>query len=151
MHNHTNTKTASLVAAWVLRLALGSAFLVSVADRLGWLGPHGATNVSWGDWPHFVAYVAILNWFLPHIVAAPLAIVETMVESAVAVALIVGICPRLVAWIAAALLLSFALTMTAALGIVAPLSYSVYSAFGGALLLATVSTPGSTAWSRRAI
>ena len=150
MQKGENGKVAIHVAAWILRLALGSTFLVSVADRLGMLGPNGARNVSWGDWQHFVAYVAILNWFLPHAVASPLAITETIIETAAGIGLIVGLWPRQMAWVAAALLLSFALTTTIALGIVAPVSYSVYSAFGGALLLAMVSEPGSSAWSRRA-
>jgi len=33
----------------VLRVALASAFLAAVADRLGFLGPYGSRNVSWGD------------------------------------------------------------------------------------------------------
>jgi len=57
------SKVAIQVAAWILRWALGSAFLVSVADRLGLLGGYGAKNVSWGDWHHFVAYVgASRSW-----------------------------------------------------------------------------------------
>ena len=47
------------------RVALASAFLVAVADRLSLLGPYGSTNVSWGDWKHFEDYVAVLNWFVP--------------------------------------------------------------------------------------
>lgn len=29
------------------------------------LGPYGSKNVSWGDWTHFVQYVAVLNSFVP--------------------------------------------------------------------------------------
>ncbi|HET9344001.1 MAG TPA: MauE/DoxX family redox-associated membrane protein [Candidatus Eremiobacteraceae bacterium] len=151
MSKREKSKFAVSVAAWIVRLALGSAFLVSVADRFGVLGPHGARNVSWGDWQHFVAYVAILNWFVPSALASPLAIVDTIIESALGIALMLGLWPRLAARVAAGLLLAFAVTMTVALGIVAPVSYGVFSAFGGALLLATVSAPGSTAWSRRTI
>ena len=146
MRNGEKSRVAIEVAAWILRLALGITFLVSLADRFGMLGPHGTRNVSWGDWEHFVAYVAILNWFVPHTLAQPLATIETTTETAVAIALILGLWPRYVAGVAAALLLSFALTMTFALGIVAPLSYSVFSAFAGALLLATVSPPGPSPW-----
>jgi len=32
--------------------------LSAVADRFGLWGPPRAANVSWGDWPHFVAYTA---------------------------------------------------------------------------------------------
>ena len=124
-----------------MRWALGVTFLVSIADRVGWLGPYGAKNVSWGDWNHFVQYVAVLNWFVPKSFVGALAVVETAVELLVAVALLLGIYQRLVAWLGAALLASFALTMTLALGIVAPLSYSVFSALGGALLLGAIAGP----------
>jgi hypothetical protein len=60
----TNERMLQL-ARILLRLALGITFLVSVADRFGFLGPHGAKNVSWGGWKHFVQYVATLNWFVP--------------------------------------------------------------------------------------
>jgi hypothetical protein len=42
---------------------------------------------------------------------------------------------------ATALLMSFALTMSIALGITAPLSYSVFTALGAALLLGAVAVP----------
>src|SRR5437899_12739196 len=35
---------------------LGASFLSAVADRFGLWGPHGAKNVSWGDFAHFVEY-----------------------------------------------------------------------------------------------
>jgi uncharacterized membrane protein YphA (DoxX/SURF4 family) len=119
-----------------LRLALGISFLVSIGDRFGWLGPYGSKNVSWGDWPHFVQYVALLNWFVPKSLVPGLAVLETTIELGLGVALVSGIYQRIVAWSSAALLALFALTMSVALGIVAPLSYSVFSALGGALLLA---------------
>jgi hypothetical protein len=64
-----------------LRLALGITFLVSIADRFGWLGRPGSKNVSWGDWKHFVQYVAILNWFVPKVLINSLATLETITES----------------------------------------------------------------------
>lgn len=119
-----------------LRIALGITFLVSIADRFRWLGHPGSKNVSWGDWNHFVQYVAILNWFVPKLLINSLAILETAIECALGIALLLGIYPRVVAWCSAVLLMSFALTMSIALGIVAPLSYSVFSAAAGATLLA---------------
>ena len=119
-----------------LRLALSITFLVSIADRFGWLGGPGSKNVSWGDWKHFVQYVAVLNWFVPKVLINNLAVLETIIECALGIALLLGLYPRLVAWCSAALLMSFALTMSIALGVVAPLSYSVFSAAGGATLLA---------------
>jgi len=66
------------IARILLRFALGVTFLVSVADRLGALGPYGARNVSWGDWKHFVQYVAVLNWFVPKALIPALSVLETI-------------------------------------------------------------------------
>src|SRR5262249_13892364 len=126
------------IARLFLRLALGTAFLVAIGDRFGLLGPYGSKNVSWGDWTHFVQYVAILNWLIPKALIPGLAVLETIIELALGVALVLGIYQRVVAWSSAVLLMSFALTMTFALGIIAPLSYSVFTALGGALLLGAV-------------
>ena len=41
--------------------ALAVTILSAVADRFGICGPPGSANVSWGDWPHFVAYTASLH------------------------------------------------------------------------------------------
>lgn len=126
------------IARTFLRLSLGATFLLAIADRFGLLGPHGSKNVSWGDWMHFVQYVAILNWFVPKLLIPGLAVLETTIELALGVALVLGIYQRFVAWSSAALLMSFALTMSIALGIIAPFSYSVFTAFSGALLLGAV-------------
>jgi uncharacterized membrane protein YphA (DoxX/SURF4 family) len=133
----TNERVLKL-ATILLRLALAITFLVAVADRFGALGPYGARNVAWGDWNHFVQYVAVLNWFVPKALIPALSVLETVIETVLGLALLVGIYPRIVAWCSAALLLSFALTMSLALGIVAPLSYSVFSAFAAAFLLGAV-------------
>jgi hypothetical protein len=37
-------------------LLIGFAFFENVIDRLGFLRPPGAPGVSWGDFPHFLAY-----------------------------------------------------------------------------------------------
>jgi uncharacterized membrane protein YphA (DoxX/SURF4 family) len=124
-----------------LRLALGITFLVSVADRFGLFGSYGAKNVSWGDWSHFVQYVAVLNWFVPKGLIPGLAALETIIECGLGVGLLLGIYQRMVAWSSAALLMSFALTMSVALGVLAPLGYSVFTAAGSALLLGAVTVP----------
>ena len=129
------------IARVFVRLALGSTFLVSIGDRFGWLGPYGSKNVSWGDWTHFVQYVAVLNWFMPKSLIPALAVMETIIELGLGIALLLGVYQRTVAWSSAALLMSFALTMSIALGIIAPLSYSVFTALGAALLLGAVAMP----------
>jgi putative oxidoreductase len=134
----------------ILRLTLGITFLVAVADRFGVLGPYGAKNVAWGDWQHFVEYVAVLNWFVPKALIPTLSTVETAIETVLGVALLLGIYQRIVAWCSAGLLLSFALSMSVALGIVAPLSYSVFTAFAAALVLGAAS-PGRASSSASAV
>jgi uncharacterized membrane protein YphA (DoxX/SURF4 family) len=119
-----------------LRAALGVSFLSAVADRFGLCGPFGQPNVAWGDFAHFVAYTAKLNWFLPHSTIPTLALASTCAELLLGVLLLIGLQTRAVALLSGLLLLAFALAMTFALGIKAPLNDSVFSASGGAFLLA---------------
>ena len=135
----------SAIARVFLRMALGVSFLVSAGDRFGLLGAYGSKNVSWGDWSHFVQFVAVLNWFVPKVLISVIAWVETVIEVGLGLALLAGIYPRIVAWSSALLLLLFALTMTVALGITAPISYSVFTTAAGALLLGTVAVGAHSA------
>jgi uncharacterized membrane protein YphA (DoxX/SURF4 family) len=137
------------IARVFLRVSLGITFLLAIGDRFGLLGPYGSKNVSWGDWTHFVRYVAVLNWFVPKSLISALAVLETSIELALGIALLLGIYQRVVAWSSAALLMSFALTMSIALGIIAPFSYSVFTALSGALLLGAVAPPLSAPSSPR--
>ena len=118
-----------------LRLALGISFLSAVADRFGLWGVYGDPNVSWGNYARFVDYTAKLNSFLPAAMIPPLARMATAAETLLGLLLVLGWNTRIVAVLSGALLSTFALTMTVALGVEAPLSFSVFSAAGGALLL----------------
>jgi len=120
-----------------LRIALGTSFLSAVADRLGLWGGFGQPNVSWGSFARFVAYTATLNWFLPKAMIPALAMIATCAEVLLGLCLIVGWQTRVAAWGAGILLTTFAITMAAALGFKAPLDFSVFSAAGGAFLLAS--------------
>lgn len=60
----------------------------------------------------------------------------TVAETVLGLALIVGFRTGLAAFLSGLLLLLFAIGMTVGLGILAPLSYSVFTASAGALLLA---------------
>src|SRR5438094_8958693 len=66
-----NSKAAQLaengteIVRLFARFALGASFLSAVADRFGLWGPHGAKNVSWGDFAHFVEYPGALMYLLP--------------------------------------------------------------------------------------
>lgn len=118
-----------------LRLALGISFLSAVADRFGLWGTYGQTNVAWGNYAQFVEYTAKLNWFLPAAMIPTLAIMATTAETLFGLLLVLGWKTRITALLSGVLLITFALTMTMALGVKAPLNFSVFSAAGGALLL----------------
>jgi uncharacterized membrane protein YphA (DoxX/SURF4 family) len=118
-----------------LRLALGISFLSAVADRFGIWGAYGQPNVSWGNYARFVDYTAKLNWFLPAAMIPALAIIATAAETLFGLLLVLGWKTRITALLSGVLLTTFALTMTMALGVKAPLNFSVFSAAGGALLL----------------
>ncbi len=120
-----------------LRLALASAFLSARADRFGLWGVYGHSNVACGNYARFVDYTATLNWFLPAAMIPALANIATAAETLFGLLLVLGWNTRITALLSGFLLITFALTMTMALGVKAPLNLSVFSAAGGALLLAT--------------
>jgi len=122
-----------------LRLALGASFLSAVGDRFGFWGAFGKAGVAWGDFSHFIAYTAKLNWFMPSATIPALAWAATFAETLLGIALVLGAFTRVAAFLSGLLLLLFALVMTFALGPEAPLSFSVFSASAGAFLLATCS------------
>jgi uncharacterized membrane protein YphA (DoxX/SURF4 family) len=118
-----------------LRIALGVSFLSAVADRFGLWGLYGQPNVSWGNYARFVDYTAKLNWFLPASTIPALANISTAAETLFGLLLVLGWKTRITALLSGVLLIAFALAMTVALGVKAPLNFSVFSAAGGALLL----------------
>ncbi len=67
----------------------------------------------------------------------PLGIIATGAEILFGLLLLVGWRTRTAALLTALLLLTFAVSMTLALGIKAPLNYAVLTGIGGALLLAS--------------
>ena len=101
-----------------LRLALGISFLSAVTDRFGLWGDYGQPNVSWGHYARFV----------------------TAAEAILGLLLVFGWKTRTAALLSGLLLISFALTMTLALGVKAPLNLSVFSVAGGALFLGACET-----------
>jgi uncharacterized membrane protein YphA (DoxX/SURF4 family) len=121
--------------ASLARVFVGFAFTASVADRFGLLGPPGAAGVSWGDFPHFVVYTRQVNGFLPEGLAPTLAVLATLLEAALGLALIVGGAIRLAASAAAVLLLLFGSAMAISLGFVSTFPYAVFVLAGGAWVL----------------
>jgi uncharacterized membrane protein YphA (DoxX/SURF4 family) len=92
--------------------------------------------VSWGNFARFVAYTGKLNWFLPESVIPALAITATCAEALLGLCLVIGWHTRVAALLSGILLILFGVTMAVALGVKAPLDFSVFSAAGGAFLLA---------------
>jgi uncharacterized membrane protein YphA (DoxX/SURF4 family) len=138
LSNKYNGSTILLASSSVLlRFALGCSFLSAVADRFGLWGAFGEPHVAWGTFDRFIAYTGKLNWFLPKAAVPTLAIVATCAETLLGILLVVGWQTRSTALLSGVLLLLFAVTMTGALGIKAPLDASVFSAAGGAFLLAS--------------
>jgi uncharacterized membrane protein YphA (DoxX/SURF4 family) len=127
----------SAFSSILLRFALGFSFLSAVADRFGLWGVFGEPHVAWGTFARFIAYTGRLNWFLPKATIPALAIVATCAETLLGVLLLLGWHTRAAALVSGVLLLLFAVTMALALGIKAPLDFSVLSASGGAFLLAS--------------
>jgi uncharacterized membrane protein YphA (DoxX/SURF4 family) len=121
-----------------LRVALGASYLCAGLDRFGVWGPPGAPNIGWGDWQHFMQYASKLMFFLPYSVAEFFAALASGAEIFFAVMLITGFCTRWAAIGSGILLLGFALAMTVALGISAPLNYSVFTASAASFLLSTL-------------
>ena len=126
------------VGSWLLRIALAISFLSAVADRFGLWGPPGSPGVAWGDLTRFNAYVAKLNWFMPAHLIPLIGWASTVAETGLALGLLIGWKLRWVSLASALLLLSFAATMTVALGPKAPLGFSVFTAAAAAFLLFAV-------------
>jgi uncharacterized membrane protein YphA (DoxX/SURF4 family) len=117
------------------RVALGTGFLSSVADRFGLWGNYGHRNVSWGDFGHFIQYTGMVNSFLPARAIPVVAWAATVAETVLGLALLLGLYKRYAAIGSAVLLLTFALAMTVSFGVESAISYSVFTASAAALLV----------------
>jgi putative oxidoreductase len=124
---------------WVatsVRLLVGFAFFENVIDRLGFIGPPGAPGVSWGDFPHFIAYTAQVNAFAPAAIIPALAVLATIAEGTFALTMLFGIRVRLAATGSALLFFVFASAMV--LSGLSQLQYGVYLMSVTSWALATV-------------
>jgi len=114
------------------RIALGTAFLSSVAGRFGlWHGTFG-----WSYFTNFLQYTAEVNSFMPSRLIPTLAWTATIAEATFGVLLIVGRWLRWVSVGSAILLAMFGTAMAISLGPKSPMDYSVFSASAAAVLLA---------------
>ena len=127
-------------AILIARVAFAATLLSAVADRFSLWGPHGAHNVAWGDWTHFVRYTGILNPYAPAPLIPVLAGIATALEILFALALLTGLQLERASYGAAILFTLFALGMTIGTGIKSPLDASVFTDAAGALLLGVLLT-----------
>lgn len=118
-----------------LRLTIAVTMLSAVADRFGYWGK----NSAWGNWENFEKYTRQLTFFLPESLSRVSAYGATFLEVLFPVLLLIGYRTKIAAYGTGFLLLTFALSMTLALGIKVPLDYSVWMGSAGAFLLAVQS------------
>src|ERR1700736_3023240 len=78
------------LSALALRLALAASFLSAVADRFGIWGKSGDPRVSWGDFAHFVVYTGRLTSLVPQPLGPSIAVIATVAEIVLALALLMG-------------------------------------------------------------
>jgi uncharacterized membrane protein YphA (DoxX/SURF4 family) len=116
-----------------LRLAISFTMLSALADRFGFWGD----NSAWGNWENFEKYTRQLTFFLPEFLSRFSAYTATFLEILFSLMLIFGFKTKAAAYGAGFLLLVFALSMSVALGVKAPLDFSVWIGSAAAFLLAT--------------
>ncbi|MCW3169233.1 DoxX family membrane protein [Chryseobacterium sp. 09-1422] len=116
-----------------IRFAIAVTMLSAVADRFGFWGE----NSAWGNWENFEKYTRQLTFFLPEILSTFSAYAATFLEIIFPLMLIFGFKTKIAAYGTGFLLLIFALSMTIALGLKAPLDYSVWVGSAAAFLLAS--------------
>ena len=124
-------KSLSRIAKTGLRVALATAFLSSVAGRLGLWGKYGS-----GGWEQFVKYTESVNWYLPVAMVPAVAILSTILETCFGLALLAGWQTRKAALGSSVLLTLFAVAMFSG-NPKSPFDYPVFTAAFGALTLAT--------------
>ncbi|SKC09213.1 DoxX protein [Soonwooa buanensis] len=120
------------IAQLFLRIALAVTMLSAVADRFGCWG----NNAVWGNWTAFEGYTRTLTFFLPNILSKIGAYFATFCEVVFSILLLIGFKTKVIAYATSILLLSFGIAMTIALGVKAPLDYSVWTSVAAAFLLA---------------
>ena len=131
--------TTAKAAALFLRLALGAAYLSSVASRFQ-IWPE---SLGGGNWEKFTAYTASLNPWAPAAIIPLIVWIVTVAETVLGVTLVLGIRQRETGILSGVLLILFAFGMTLGEGPKSPFDYSVYTASAASFLLAAL---GESLW-----
>src|SRR5436305_7357044 len=108
-------------ATIIMRFALASGFLSAVASRLGLWGSHST------GWTSFLIYTKSVNSFAPASLVPVLAVMSTMLETTLAILLLIGYKTKWAALGTFVLTLLFALSMAYSFGLKEPLGYSVFA------------------------
>ena len=127
--------------AVIVRALMAADFLLAVADRFGVLGPPGAPGVFLGDFAHFVDYTRSVASFLPGSLAPTLAVLATIAEVSLAMALLLGFRLRLAAYGAALLLSVYGTSMMISLPVAEQFHYNVFLLAAGMLTLSLARSP----------
>ncbi|WP_051969702.1 hypothetical protein [Kitasatospora azatica] len=120
-----------------VRLLMAADFLLSVGARFGAFGGPDSPGVTWGDFAHFTAYTRQVASFLPAGLAPTLAVLATIAETGLGLALLLGVRLRRTALGAACLLLSFGISMSVSLPVSEQFHYCVFALAAGMLDLST--------------
>ena len=118
-----------------LRWSIGIGFLSAVADRFGFWSKEVS---AWGNWNNFLAYTQSLNPMVSPSMIPIIGWASTILEIVFGICLITGFKTSFIAKWSGWLLLIFALAMTFAKGLKAPLDYSVFAASAGAFGLSLI-------------
>jgi putative oxidoreductase len=122
------------LALILARVALTSAFISAVIDRLGLWGPMGQPGVSWGSMQGFYPHVAKLAPWAPDMTVPALAWFIDILEAVLGILLLAGVQLRRTAWASGVLLLVFAVSMAAFQSLKLALNFSVLSCSACAFL-----------------
>ncbi|MDT7573692.1 MAG: hypothetical protein QOH17_25 [Pseudonocardiales bacterium] len=125
----------SALAGRVVAVLLAAQFAGAVADRFGAFGPPGAPGVSWGSWRAFVDYTGLLLHGAPRAAVVGGAALATVLEVALAVALLSGWQRRWIGKATAGLLFCYLVAMAASVGWGEVARYGLPFQVGGALLV----------------
>jgi uncharacterized membrane protein YphA (DoxX/SURF4 family) len=126
-------------AVLLTRFGLAATYLSGVADRFGAWGRHGTSNVSWGDFQHYVARVQAILPHMPATLALVLAWVSTVLDSAFGLGLLIGLRTRTMAFGSGVLMIVYALaTAVSPGGLHAMFAYGLLGLAGASMLLAVI-------------
>src|SRR2546427_2673400 len=105
------TENGTEIVRLFARVALGASCLSAVADRFGLWGPHGAKNVSWGDFAHFVEYTGAVMSLFPSSLTVSFACAATVAETLFGILIITGFKIRMASVLSGLLLFLFPMGM----------------------------------------